>query len=190
MNQLAQKTDVWAPASQEDKIKALVLLGGLPARESANPQVDKASYYLALDGVTRYGLSEAVKSIIRGGLGHTFFPSPVELRLACDRAQQPVRDMQRRITMTEENRRDRDEFDRINAGKTAESRARVAEMTRQMHRAIESDKLEQEEADREAERAAVRARYGMTAETLASIADQPSTFEPLPAPETTRKRTA
>jgi hypothetical protein len=173
-------------------IQALASLAGLPSRQADDAALDQQMYLVALESVTRYALSEAVKSIIRGGLGHTFFPSPVELRLACDRAQQPVRDMQRRITMTEENRRDREEFDRINAGKTAESRARVAEVTRQMHRTIAGDKLEQEEVDREAERAAVRAKYGMTAETLASISDQPvpSNFERIPAPEITRKRTA
>ncbi len=70
MNQLARQTDFWTPASQEDKIKALILLGGLPARKTENQQIDKALYYLALDGVTRYGLAEAVKAVSQNKLGH------------------------------------------------------------------------------------------------------------------------
>lgn len=48
--------------------------------------LDRASYYVALEGATRHGLSEAVKSILRGALGHAFFPSPPELRMQCDKA--------------------------------------------------------------------------------------------------------
>lgn len=47
---------------------------------------DKGAYYVALEGVTRYGLAEAVRSILRGALGHAFFPSPPELRIQCDKA--------------------------------------------------------------------------------------------------------
>lgn len=58
--------------------------------------MDKAAYYLALDGVTRYGLAEAVKSIMKNGLGHAFFPSPPELRGQCDKAMEyPERERER-----------------------------------------------------------------------------------------------
>jgi hypothetical protein len=169
-------------------IQALASLAGLPSRQADDAALDQQMYLVALDGVTRYALSEAVKSIIRGGLGHTFFPSPVELRLACDRAQQPVRDMQRRITITEENRRDREEFDRVNAAKTPESKARVAAMMAKLDKHFEDGRREEEET----QRAEVRARYGMTPETVASIPDQPvpSNFQRLPQPNITRKRTA
>lgn len=49
----------------------------------------RASYYVALEGVTRFGLAEAVKAILRNALGHTFFPSPPELRGQCDKAMRP-----------------------------------------------------------------------------------------------------
>lgn len=45
-------------------------------------------YFIALEGTTRHGLSEAVKFILRGALGHTFFPSPPELRMQCDKAME------------------------------------------------------------------------------------------------------
>jgi hypothetical protein len=48
--------------------------------------MDNAAFMIALDGVTRYGLDVAVKSILRGCLGHVFLPSPPELRIECDKA--------------------------------------------------------------------------------------------------------
>jgi hypothetical protein len=48
--------------------------------------MDNAAFMIALDGVTRYGLTVAVKSILRGCLGHVFLPSPPELRIECDKA--------------------------------------------------------------------------------------------------------
>ena len=50
--------------------------------------LDRASYYVALEDVTRHGLSEAVRAILRGALGHAFFPSPPELRIQCDKAME------------------------------------------------------------------------------------------------------
>ena len=97
----AHQTDVWSPASQQDKIKALVLLAGMPAREAGDTQVDKAAYYLALENVTRYGLAEAVKAILQGQLGHAFFPSPPELRMQCDRAMEHHKQMRERIARQE-----------------------------------------------------------------------------------------
>lgn len=61
-------------------------LSGLPSRETTAGELDNAAYMIALDGVTRHGLSEAVRFILRGALGHAFLPSPPELRLQCDKA--------------------------------------------------------------------------------------------------------
>jgi hypothetical protein len=126
-------------------------------------------YFVALEGVTRYALSEAVKFIIRGGLNHTFFPTPVELKLACDQAQRPVDDMARRVRLTEEQRQERQHFDRFQASKTPEAKARVAALVAKFHAGCETS----QEEEREAERAEIRARYGMTAELVDRIADQP-----------------
>lgn len=49
---------------------------------------DKGAYYVALEGVTRYGLAEAAKAILRGALCHAFYPSPPELRMQCDKAME------------------------------------------------------------------------------------------------------
>lgn len=65
---------------------------------------------IALDGVTRYGLSVAVQAILRGTLGHAFLPSPPELRLECDKAmswhEREAMRIRRREQMEAENRSD------------------------------------------------------------------------------------
>ena len=107
MNQVTKSQDVWKPATEADKISALAALGSLPSRQTSGA-LDKAAYYLALDGVTRFGLSEAVKAILRGRLGHAFFPSPPELRMQCDKAMEHHVQMRERIA-----RRQRIEAERI-----------------------------------------------------------------------------
>ena len=78
------QTDVWTPATEMDRTGALAALSTLPARASS--RLDRVAYHVALEGVTRWGLTEAVKAILRGALGHAFFPSPPELRVQCDKA--------------------------------------------------------------------------------------------------------
>jgi hypothetical protein len=97
----AHQTDVWSKATQDDKIKALVLLSGMPAQATDEAGIDKAAYYLALENVTRFGLAEAVKAILQGQLGHAFFPSPPELRIQCDRAMEHHKQMRERIARQE-----------------------------------------------------------------------------------------
>lgn len=63
---------------------------------------------MALDGVTRHGLSEGVKAILKGALGHAFLPSPPELRMQCDKAMEwHVRERDR-ILRQQRIARDRD----------------------------------------------------------------------------------
>jgi hypothetical protein len=150
-------------------LKALVLLGGLPARESSDPHAEKAAYHLALEGVTRYGLQEAVKTILRGSLGHTFFPSPVELRQQCDRAMEWVFQEERRIKHREELFRDRREFEESRATRTPDQIERVKALTAKLHETLDGNR----EDSVEQERAFVRAKYGITAEALGKIPDLP-----------------
>jgi len=82
-------------------------------------------YFVALEGVTRYALSEAIKAVVRGKLGHTFFPSPIEFRQLCDKAQQPHIDQAHRIRVTESNFAERRRMEMVHAGKTPEAKARV-----------------------------------------------------------------
>jgi hypothetical protein len=121
----ANQTDVWSKATQDDKIKALVLLSAMPAQATDEAGVDKAAYYIALDGVTRYGLAEAVKFILRGALGHAFFPNPAELRLQCDKSMEFHEMERRRIARREQMERERQEA-APRGEPTPEARARVA----------------------------------------------------------------
>lgn len=83
-------------------------------------------YFVALEGVTRYALSEAVKAVLRNKLGHTFFPSPVELRKLCDDAQRPHIEMARRARIASETMASRREQDAAIAARTPQARARIA----------------------------------------------------------------
>ena len=168
MNQVAHRIDVWTPASQEDKIKALISLGGLPAREATNQQIDKALYYLALDGVTRYGLAEAVRAVSQNKLGHGFFPSPPELRGLCDKAMEWHEHQREREYREERYIRERRENNAI-VQRSPEAIVRQQEAYRKFCAGYTSEKQSAEEA----ERAEIRARYGMTDELIDAIPDQP-----------------
>jgi len=140
----------------------------LPARESANQQIEKAAYYIALEGVTRFGLAEAVRSILKGSLGHAFFPSPPELRMQCDKAMEwPQRERERQLR-EERYVRERRENNTITQ-RSPEAIARQQAAYRKFCEGYQSERNEAEEA----ERAEIRARYGITDESLASIPDQP-----------------
>lgn len=82
-------------------------LSGLPSRETTAGELDNAAFMTALEGVTRHGLSEAVKFILRGALGHAFLPSPPELRIQCDKAMAWHVKEQERIAHKERLARDR-----------------------------------------------------------------------------------
>lgn len=71
-------------------MKVLLLLGALPSREAGSAKIEKAAYYIALDGVSTFGLTRAMEAILQGKHGHTFFPSPAELRMQCDKAMEPI----------------------------------------------------------------------------------------------------
>jgi len=56
-------------------------------------EFDISSYLIALDGVSAWCLRASVKSILQGGLGHGWYPSPPEFRLHCDKLMRPIWDM-------------------------------------------------------------------------------------------------
>lgn len=101
-------------------------LSMLPSRkiEPGTEALAKDAMFRALDGVTAYAFEQAVTNILQGGLSHTFFPTPVELRLLCDRAQRPHENMARRIRATEQQLAERAEDDRLKARVTPQAKAR------------------------------------------------------------------
>jgi hypothetical protein len=170
MNNLSTTTDVWQKATHEDKLIALGMMNGLPSRQAVSEksaEVIDATYFVALDGVTKYGLESAVRAVHQNALGHHFFPYPSELRALCDKAMEPHREMRSRIAMQE---RIRAEQPPPIPQRTPEQVARVAAAYERFRGCVEDTKAKEIEA----ERAEVRARYGMTEDVLASIADRPA----------------
>ncbi len=98
----------------------------MPSRVVGDEAIDTGSYYVALEGVTRFSLVEAVRSILRGALGHTFFPSPVEMRQQCDKAMEPHIAARRREAVLERQRRENEAIERARKSITPEGRARAA----------------------------------------------------------------
>lgn len=143
-------------------------LSGLPARQADNKQIDKAMYYLALEGVTRYGLAEAVKAVAQNKLGHPFFPEPPELRGLCDKAMEwPERQRERQIR-AERMEQERREYS-VDRKRSPEEIARVKALMEKFHASYDTEKTDAEDA----ERAEIRARYGLTDEAVSALPDQP-----------------
>lgn len=147
----------------------------MPSRPTTGA-LDKASYYLALDGVTRHGLSGAVRSILQGRLGHGFFPSPPELRIQCDKAMDHHRWERDRAHREDRYARERRENNAI-AQRSPEAVARQ----QRAYQAFLSGIEEERSNSIEAERAEIRASYGITDEAVANLPDlpEPSGFEKL-----------
>lgn len=123
----ALQSDVWKPATETEKIQALVTLSALPSRATTAGDLDNAAFMAALDGVTRYGLAEGVKAILRGALGHAFLPSPPELRIECDKAMRwHEREAENIRRQERENAEWKRTHGRWQSSPTPEARARVA----------------------------------------------------------------
>lgn len=101
-------------------------------------------YFVALDGVSRYALSGAVKSIIRGSLGHTFFPSPVEIKRECDRVMEWHYRQERQTAIQEKNERENAAYRERMAQRTPEALARVRSIYERFCADYESSAAKQE----------------------------------------------
>lgn len=100
----------------------------MPSRVVGDDMLDRAAYYLALEGVTRFSLVEAARAILRGALGHTFFPSPVEIRMQCDKVMAPYVSARRRMEDLAKQQRENEAYERTRqaAAKAGKDRARKA----------------------------------------------------------------
>lgn len=86
----------------------MYILSGLPARGATDPNLTKAVYLKALEGVTRHSLEVATDKIIKGhsGLEHGFMPSPPELRRECERVMKPINDSELYVREVERGRKE------------------------------------------------------------------------------------
>lgn len=123
--------------------------------------------------MSRYALGQATDAILRGALGHTFYPSPPEIRMQCDAAMQPHIEEAARIRRLEQQLAERQRHSAFHDDKTPAAKARVSKA----YQAYLASFGEAKTSEDEKERAAIRARYGMTPEVLASIQDNPKARE-------------
>jgi hypothetical protein len=110
------------------------MLDRLPSRATSSAEFDQQVYFIALDGVTQYGLFKAVTAILQNALGHAFYPSPPELRGQCDKAMEYHEQMRERIARQEQITRDREPDP---PPLTADQRARHEELMRKFHAGYE-----------------------------------------------------
>jgi len=91
--------------------------------------MEMAGYYVALEGVSKFAIQTAAKAIMRGSLGHTFYPKPPELRLQCEEVMRPIREAEardrREVEIIREQQNDKRQRERSQASWTPESRARA-----------------------------------------------------------------
>jgi hypothetical protein len=96
-----QYRNVWSPASDGDKLKAMAMLGPLPARKALSEEIEDATYAIVMEDMTSHGLEAAVRAALKGEHGSTFFPSPPELRKLYDKAMEYHKQMRERIARQE-----------------------------------------------------------------------------------------
>ena len=134
MQQITAQPDKTAKATEADKITALASLAALPSRAANSEAFDRGAYYVALEGVTRYSLAQAVRSILQGSLNHAFFPSPPELRMECNRVMEAHWDEMAKKVRAERLRAERpDDF----TPPSAEAKARAAKLYAEFCKAYE-----------------------------------------------------
>lgn len=174
MNLPTNQIDVWAPASDQDKLKALASLNSLPSRQTNEVELHEAGFFVALEGVTKHGLSEACRAILKGRLGHAFYPSPPELRMQCDKAMEGHRwhrERERREMRYINERRESNAHTQRSPEAVAKQQA--------VYQAFVARQEDEKARAEEAEHAAIRARYGITEDSIAHLPDLPipSNFE-------------
>jgi hypothetical protein len=134
--------------------------------------LSNAAYHVGLSGVTRYALSECVKGVFQNKLGHRYFPDPQEMRRLCDQAMQPHEQQRER-----EHRQRRLEQEaaqhRPKATVTPEARARSLKRYQEYCATYEAAKKKGDDA---AERARIRAEYGLTDDALSRVPNAPNSF--------------
>lgn len=125
MNQITAPRDTTTKATDQQVSQALLLLTSLPYRKAEDGKVRTDAYLIALDGVTRYALNLATQAILRGELGHGFYPSPAEYRQQCERVMEPVYRQQRDERLRQAQMAERRAGEAFERQRTPEARKRV-----------------------------------------------------------------
>jgi hypothetical protein len=155
---------MFARASPTDKLAALTALSVLAKRQPVEMALLRDGYLLALEGVTRRSLAEAVREIMQNSLGHAFMPTPPELRGECNRLHAL------HVEPTVRERRFRWDEDEGPPPPDAKAKAKVAAI----YAAVLADRERIRRMQGNAEWAAAALRNGINASTVAGIPDRPS----------------
>lgn len=164
----ATNSQAWTLATDEDKEVSLALLSSLPRKQELSAAVEDASYSIAMQGMTRWGLERATENMLQNSLGHPFFPSPAELRAQYDAAMAPLLEQRKAESRQAEIERQRQE-NKLPGRRSPEELARHAALMERFNSSFTTEK----DRKLDAERAEIRARHGMTEEVLAKIKDAP-----------------
>lgn len=124
------------------------MLTSLPSRASGDSTVNVASYYLALEGVSRFAIQTATRQIMQGALGHGFLPSAPEIRMQCDEVMRPIREMEardrREAAILREQREDQRQRAQSQSTWTPESRARESAKWQEVKAKMQAEKVSEQ----------------------------------------------
>jgi len=105
--------------------------------------MEMAGYYVALEGVSKFAIQTAAKAIMRGSLGHTFYPQPPELRLQCDEVMRPIREAEardrREAEILKEQREEKRQREHSQSTWTPESRQRASAKWQQIKAQMQAE---------------------------------------------------
>lgn len=154
------------------------LFAVMPAPRGVNPDKAFNGYVTALSGFGVEEIDEAIRRYLSAewpDISLKFYPRAPELAHICrlvrsEHASEHER--QRRIKQLALDREADAEAEKLRIH-TPEQKARVAALLAEFHAATEDEEARQRAEAREAERARIRAAYGMTEEVLAGVKDRP-----------------
>ena len=154
------------------------LFSVMPAPRGVNPEKAFDGYVLALSGFAVVEIDEAIRRYLAADfpdMSLKFYPRAPELAHLCRLVRSEHAAAAERLMRIERLHRERQE--EAEAAKlrihTPEEKARIAALVAGLHASLEDEDKRQAAEAREAERARIRAAYGMTEEVLAGIKDRP-----------------
>lgn len=154
--EITDRPDYLTKATQAQIKQALASLSTLRTAKTEAAEFDQASYLVALDGVSAWCLRASIKSILQGGIGHGWYPSPPEWRIHCDKLMKPITEQLTRERREEAARQQAAEDRKRTAATNPQEAARVRAIYASFKQHHEREKI-REQANLPAELPAERA---------------------------------
>lgn len=175
---MSSNTDHERFATSDDLLRALQSLDVMARRKTVDPELEFAAFRVALEGgrpgqtvVAAIDLANAVRLCFQNGLGHSFHPSPAELRALCDRSRSArLEALRAQAEAIERRQRIAAQIaDRHVPERPQGERERVAKLMREFNMRWEIERTKEPPLDE------VRARY--SDDTLRRLPNQPTASE-------------